>query len=176
MPSWPFSELPRRPRLLRWFTRNRQEDDAFIQLNNLLARSRSVGSVSRTDVERIATQCGITVKQVPRRGDLYRGYLAFCLMDRQLSQAELDDLAHLREILNIDAHTADLIQRRVARVVYTRSVDEVLADEQIDERERSFLAQLRGQLGIPEGIAENIEVMRNRQLEARKPQARRPRP
>jgi uncharacterized membrane protein YebE (DUF533 family) len=42
----------------------------------------------------------------------------------------------------------------------------VLADARIDADERSFLEQMRDQLGIPRSIAENIEAMKARQREA----------
>jgi hypothetical protein len=168
MPSSPFSLLPRRPALLRWFARNNVQEDAFIQLNNLLAQSADVRQITESDVGRICAEYGTTVEQLIQRGKLYRDYLAHCLTDRQLSDAELDDLAHLRNLLRLDAGTTDLIHRRVARQVYTRTVDEVLADERVDESERNFLARLRDELGIPGGVADNIEAMRNLQREARK--------
>jgi hypothetical protein len=64
------------------------------------------------------------------------------------------------------------IQRNVTRLVYLKSVSEVLADGTIDEQEREFLRKLQEQLDIPPADAENILAVRQRQLGRAAPKRR----
>ena len=143
-------------------------DAAVVAINNLFATS-GIRAVSTEDVNAVFER--FRVAGMDRRARnverFYRDYLIFCFADRRLSDEELADLEHLREILCLDADTVDAIHRNVARQVYLRSVSEVLADGAIDAREREFLAALRDQLGVPELIAENIREMKERQYRSR---------
>lgn len=97
----------------------------------------------------------------------YRDFLRHCLEDHLLSKDELEDLSHLRRVLRLDPADVDLAHRRVAREIYSRSVDEVLEDATMDPDEREFLSQLRVTLGISRSIADNIEAVRKLQRNAR---------
>lgn len=143
-------------------------DGAIVAINNLFAKS-GVRAIHAEDVDAVFDRYRITGPDRRARNleRFYREYLVFCLADRRLSDQELADLAHLREILRLDAETVDAIHRNVARQIYLRSVGEVLADGTIDAREREFLAALRDQLGVPDVIAENIEDMKERQYKSR---------
>ena len=98
---------------------------------------------------------------------VYREFLRTCLVDHRLSAEELSDLEHLRSILQLDEARVSLIHRGVAREVYSRSVEEVVADGRVDEEERHFLTELRDRLEIPHPIAENILDVKARQQRAR---------
>jgi hypothetical protein len=143
-------------------------DAAIVAINNLFAKS-GVRTVRATDLDAVFTR--YRVAGADRRARhlerFYREYLLFCFSDRRLSEDELADLDHLRAILGLDSEVVDAIHRNVARQVYLRSVNDVLADGAIDAREREFLATLRDQLGVPEAIADNIEEMKERQYRVR---------
>jgi hypothetical protein len=162
-------ERPTRSTVLDRVFRRQHVEDAVTEINNLFAKAVRVRNVSSEDVERILSRYGIARDgEMPGQPDrLYRGYLLHCLADRQLTGEELADLEHIRAVLRLDAGTIELVHRRVAREVYSRTVDEVLSDTGIDEAEREFLRQLREHLEIPPGIADNILDMKQRQREAR---------
>ncbi len=101
------------------------------------------------------------------RERVYREYLRTCLVDHRLSDEELLDLAHLRSVLELDDRVITRVNRQVAREVYSRSVEDVIADGRIDEHERHFLLELRARLEIPEPIADNILEVKKRQRLAR---------
>lgn len=122
------------------------------------ARIRSITMTWRVDLERDLR--GRTIR-------FYRDFLRHCLEDHKLSNDELEDLAHLRRILRLDPHDVDLAHRRIAREVYSRSVDDLLTDATIDPGERAFLGTLREQLGISRSVADNIEAVRRLQRDAR---------
>jgi hypothetical protein len=169
-PSQP-AFVERRPRagVLDRVFRRQHAEDVLIEINNLFAKAVRVRNVSSEDVDRILSRYGIARGgEMPGQPDrLYRDYLLHCLADRQLTDEELADLEHLRSVLRLDAGTIALVHRRVAREVYSRTVDDVLADAAIDEAEREFLRRLRDHLEIPPGIADNILDMKQRQREAR---------
>lgn len=145
-------------------------DAALVAVNNLFARA-GVQAVHTADLDAIFVRYRVAdadrrTRQLER---FYREYLLYCFADRRLSEDELADLDHLRRILGLDEEIVDAIHRNVARQVYLRSVNEVLADGTIDARERAFLAMLRAQLGVPDSIASNIEDMKERQYRSRNP-------
>lgn len=162
----PFRNLPR-ARARFGLPLNRGAEAAFIAINNLLAASADVRSVTAGAVTRACARAGVTLDEVrPRCAHLYRDYLRYCLVDHHLSEEELTDLAYLAGVLGLDADVTSLVQRRLTRELYSASVDDVLADARIDADERRFLERMRDQLGIPRSIAENIESMKARQREA----------
>lgn len=163
----PFIEQARRGgrRLLR----RRTPDDAVVEINNLFARAHTVRAITDMQITEVVHRYGIaSAVQLPRdREHLYRDYLLYCLSDHHLTDEEVADLGHLKNLLRLDDQTVDLVHRRVAREVYSRSVDQVLADATVDADERQFLLRLRVHLSIPDAVAENIEEMKRRQQEAR---------
>jgi len=171
----PFLPLTQaRPRLLDRVLRRRPAANAYVELNNLLAGARDLHDIEESDVERICRAYAIDVRGAfgARCRQLYRDYLTWCLTDRRLHDDELSNLAHLATLLRLDATTTSGIHRSVTRTVYLRTVEEVLADGDISEAEREFLARLGDQLDIPEGSAENMLEMRRRQIERRNPPRR----
>jgi hypothetical protein len=139
-------------------------ENAIVEVNNLLARVDRVRSVSPEQLAAIAHSYDVdlTARFADGLEKLYRDYLVFCLSDRRLTDEEVADLAHLQEILGLTSECVDTIHRRVARDVYFRTIDEVVADGAVDERERLFLVQLRAHLSIPDEMAENMLEMKLR--------------
>lgn len=155
----PFQTLPPvRRTLVQRLLRRRPRENAHVQINNLLAASASVRDVQRADVDRICERHRTTLSGplAGRFERLYRDYLAYCLEDRHISADELADLAHLQNLLHIDAATALGINEHVARQVYSRSVAEVLDDGVIDAAERDFLGKLQQELALSGRAAHRI--------------------
>jgi hypothetical protein len=170
----PFVEVRPKLRAFDRFLRRRRPEDAAIEVNNLFARAVRVRSVTADEVHAVFERYGIRIPDAAPREKLYRDYLRYCLSDRRLTDEEVADLDHLRDVLHLDAGVVDLLHRRVAREVYSRTVDEVLADAAIDEAERQFLTTLRQHLAIPDAIADNIVDMKQRQRGDRLPRPKSP--
>lgn len=95
--------------------------------------------------------------------DLYRRYLEFCLIDRALSDEEVTDLNHLREVLSLSADAASEVHEEVACAVYGAAVDEVLSDHRLDPEEEEFLKRIRSDLDIDaESARQAMEVGRRK--------------
>jgi hypothetical protein len=128
-----------------------------------------VRDVLASEIEAIALRYAVPLDGELRALNIafYRDFLRHCLTDRRLTREELEDLEHLRCTLRLDADEVELTHRRIAREIYSRTVNEVLADATIDADERAFLSSLRDALGLPETVAENIEHVKARQRGAR---------
>jgi hypothetical protein len=168
-PRAPFTERPTRSRLIGRLLKRPRPADAFIEVNNLFARTAHVRGVTAADIEAIFERHAISWDTAPAaaRNRIYRDYLYYCLADRHLTADELADLDHIRTLLRLESDAVDLVHRRVTREVYSRTVDVVLADATVDEEERRFLAQLRDNLRIPDHVADNILEVKQRQRSRR---------
>jgi hypothetical protein len=171
----PFHDIePLRPTLLQRLLGRKPPANALATLIRRLRAASSPRAVSPSDVDAIGRDHGVNVRKLFRQEleGLYREYLLHCLTDRRLSTEELADLEHLRSLFGLDAETVETVQRNVARQLYLKSVDEVLADGTIDPEEREFLLRQRTDLSIPEAIAENILDVKRRQRAAREKRRR----
>lgn len=166
VPRRPFPTLtPARRTPLQRLLGRRPRDNAVVEINNLLARADTVQAVSRGDIVRICVEHRTTLDG-PLSGRferIYRDYVAYCLEDRHLSDAELADLAHLQKLLGIAADAAAAIHEHVARQLYRCSVDEALNDGIIDDDERAFLGRLQQELAISGRAAHRILETKLRQ-------------
>jgi hypothetical protein len=164
----PFERLPlKSATLLQRVLAKRPRENAWIEVNNLLADADSVRDVRPEQVARVADHY-----RMPLRGEflgrlerIYRDYLLFCLADAKLSPDELCDLAHLKRILRLNDRALCEIHERVARQVYAQSVDAVLADGRIDAAEREFLSSLQQELAISSAVVDRIMQARRARLQ-----------
>ena len=166
----PFTEVqPTLATRVRRLLRRHTVDDAVLLINNRLA-SAGVRAITVVELERVRRTHRIAEPEFRSRLEhFYRDYLVHCFEDAHLAEDEIRDLEHLRQTLGLAPETVDVIHRTVMRRVYARSVEQVLADGSIDERERAFLARLREHLALPAEIAENIEEIKERQWLQRNP-------
>ena len=161
----PFERLQlQRGTVMQRVLRKRPRENAWIEVNNLLADSPAIRDVRPEQVARIAERY-----RIPFRGEfcgrlerLYNDYLLFCLADARLSPEELSDLAHLKRILRLNERALTAIHEKVALKVYSQSVDAVLADGRIDVHEREFLNTLQHHLAISGAVVDRIMQARRR--------------
>jgi hypothetical protein len=144
------------------------ETAAVSDLRALLARAPRIRDMPTDAAARVVARRDVPLASLGEQVlAIYTEYLRYCLQDHHLTVEELADLGHLRLLLRIDRNDADLVQRRLAREVYSRTVEQVLTDSTIDDGEREFLAKLRAELNLPDSVADNIETMKAKQREAR---------
>jgi hypothetical protein len=161
----PFQRLPlQRPSLAQRMLNRPPRENAWIEVNNLLADVAEIRGVRPEQVARVAERY-----RMPLRGEfcgrlerLYRDYLLYCLADRRLTEEELSDLAHLKRILRLDERVVCAIHESVAKQVYSQSVDAVLADGRVDALEREFLHTLQEHLALSSHVVERIMAARRR--------------
>jgi len=88
--------------------------------------------------------------------DIYRRFLKFCFDDKNLSESELEQLAHLKFLFNFNDKIINQIHEEVALEVFNESVDEVIADGKLDKKEKELLEKLQKRLRLSDNIARNI--------------------
>jgi hypothetical protein len=142
---------------------------ALRELRGLLARASSPQDVDPREVDALEGRFGLEVRRRfhPEMQEIYRAFLVRCLEDRRFSDAEVEEARHLAGLLGLSDEVCGLLQRKVAREVYFRSIREVMDDGTVDASERRFLRELQGRLEIPGELAENMEEVRRRQLKSR---------
>jgi hypothetical protein len=171
----PFTKVEVRTSWLDRLLPPKGADAAETAVRQLLGSAARIRDVPSHAVESTCVRHGVAsvVDLGMRRAEMYGTYLRHCLDDHVLTDEELAELDHLQEILELPSSSIDLIHRRVARDVYARTVDDVLADDAVDPQERDFLRRLRQRLDIPEAVAENILDVKQRQRAARRDPLRR---
>jgi len=134
------------------------------EIEALLAGSADLSSVTAAQVAEIAAAHGVEVSRLQSScRDLYRRYLEFCLVDHALSEEEIDDLGHLREVLSLPDETASEVHEEVACAVYGAAVDDVLSDHRLDPEEEEFLKRIRVDLNIdPERARQAMDTGRRK--------------
>jgi uncharacterized membrane protein YebE (DUF533 family) len=142
-------------------------ENAWVEVNNLLASVDEIREVRPEQVARIAERYRMPLRGefVGRLERLYRDYLVYCLADARLSAEELCDLAHLKRILRLTDRALAEIHESVAKQVYALTVDAVLADGRIDPAERAFLDTLQQHLAISGKVVDRIMLARRRRRE-----------
>jgi flavin-binding protein dodecin len=142
----------------RWF--GGRTARAMEEVQNALAEAACVRDVDAAHLHRTCAEHGVDLTRQARGGrrKIYSSYLEHCLEDGELSNEEIADLAHLREVLHLGENDVQASHEDVGRTVYGRALTDVLDDLEIDDAERSFLRQLRGVIGLSEDEARQIEA------------------
>jgi flavin-binding protein dodecin len=130
----------------------------FEAIEDLFARAEGVRDVGAEAIRGVCEDLGVDLRQkyLSDRKHLYRRYLAYCLEDQELSEQENADLEHLRRLLHLAMDDVVAVHDEVAREVYGKAIQEVLADLKLDPEEEVFLRRLRGELHLPEKVAAKL--------------------
>lgn len=154
----PYSQrpVPKRAFWQRWFSIY-PKSTGYILVENLLA-SKPIVDITHEELQPILHQykLQLTKHDKAQAATWYGQYLSWCLRDRQLSKDEVDALAHLQALLLLDHTTVKQQYSSVVEQVYRHAVEEVMADNEVSETERVFLADLKERLAVPSELAETI--------------------
>lgn len=128
---------------------------AIQEIEGLLCDAERVCDVGVERVQEVAERHGVDLgkRLLTPRTHLYRRFVEYCLLDNHISEEESRDIAHLRDLLCLDDSCASRVHDEVSRQVYGSAIDQVLEDQQLDPDEEEFLGQLRGQLDLPDEVA-----------------------
>lgn len=132
--------------------------NAIRELNNIFARAKSIRDVPANASETIAARYNRNLFRSHKTEleTLYKLYLTHCLTDRELTDAEIEDLGHLKRLLGLNDNGVGRIHEVISGVIYRKSLDDVIADGRLDEQERLFLEKLRSNLRLPEHFAKKL--------------------
>jgi hypothetical protein len=132
-------------------------DNFLIEVNNLLA-SKPISDITKLEIDEIASKYSknIVKNNLDKFQNLYSDYLIFCLKDKSLSQEEIDNLKHLKNILSLYDSQVNKIHNQITGSIFKKSVREVIDDGEITEEEKEFLNNLQKKLMLPDDIVKDI--------------------
>ena len=133
------------------------KENAILEINNLLAE-KELREITLEDIHGIATQYNVNFNTDYDHEitDFYKVYLKSCLEDKFISDSEVDDLKHLKFILNINDKKIDEIHQELAGMIYKSEVQKIIKDGELDEAERNFIEKLQNDLKLPVEVATKI--------------------
>ena len=138
---------------------SRARGAASRDIESLLAAAQRVTDVSAADVRATGVSHAVDVirhLRAPCLG-LYRRYREHSFVDRRLTDDEVEDLAHLREIFCLEESVCAPLHDEVAVALYGAAVDEALADRRLEPEEEEFLARLRENLRLADDAAQQAQ-------------------
>lgn len=132
-------------------------DNAFIELNNLLA-TKELNSISTADVNAISARYKIDLsKKFPDKlKDLYGKYLAYCLTDNKLEDGEIEELKKLKSLLGLKDKDIEETHNQVAGQIYKKSFEQMIKDGRLEKKNEDFLERLEQDLKISKNLADKI--------------------
>ncbi len=135
------------------------QENAVIEVNNLLA-TKPIKQLSRKDIEEIENRYQLSLIRAFKLNleEFYTVYLSYCLADKVLNKDELDELSHLKQILDLDDKTIDKMHTKLGEVIYKQSFQEAVADGRLSPQEQAFLSQLENTLRLPKALADKISA------------------
>jgi len=148
---------------------SRARGAAMREIESLLAAAPRVTDVSVADVRGAGSSHAVDVTRHLRAPCLamYRRYLEHCFVDRKLSDDEVKDLAHLRQILCLEESACAPLHDEVAMALYGAAVDEALADQRLEPEEEEFLSRLKADLRLEEDSADRARAEATRKARNR---------
>jgi len=155
----PFSIIPLKSQsFYQKLFKKQPKENAFIKINNLLSQTKDIKDISIEEIENIALEYNVKIQKKFKKAlqGLYCRFLKYCFNDRILSNHEIEQLAQLKLLFGINDKMIDQIHKDVYLEVFNESVDEVIKDGKMDEKEKEFLEKLQTQLKLPDDIARNI--------------------
>ncbi len=142
---------------LQKLLKQQPSENAFIELNNLLA-TNEIREISLEKINQISYKykINLTKKFSKRLLDLYSTALKHFLIDRKLSDSEIDNLKSLKQILNLTDSQIESIHNQLTSQIYEESYKEAISDGHLSEEEKQFLENLQKELRLPENLENKI--------------------
>jgi hypothetical protein len=146
-----------KPSLFQRLFKQQPQENAVIELNNLLA-SNELLTISSKNFEEIESRYRLKLNKEFKLNleEFYAIYLNHCLADKELNEQEVSELNHLKRLLNLDDKTIDKLHSKIGEVVYKKSFQEVVSDGRLTKEEEEFLNKLENTLRLPKELAEKI--------------------
>tara|TARA_B110000114_G_C15039629_1_gene376457 strand:+ start:85 stop:1170 length:1086 start_codon:yes stop_codon:yes gene_type:complete len=134
-------------------------ENAFIEVNNLLAKNQSdIEKISLDNIIEISNKYKTNLKHKFKRYriELFSDFLHYCLVDDKLEDFEVKQLEHLRDILMLKMLDVDEIIKKETEKIYEKHVREAVSDGILEDFEKENLEKLKADLLISEEVATEI--------------------
>ncbi len=147
-----------KPNFLQRLFNRKPSANALIEINNLLADAQQIREISTEQVTEIADRYNVNLRKQFRteRTQMFREQTTHILSDNKVTDQEVIDLKHLRDLLLLTQSQAQQILQEEAKAQYGEHVREALEDNRLSEEEKSKLEQVRKNLMIDEETANKL--------------------
>lgn len=133
------------------------KENAFIEVINLLA-TKPIKEIKLDDIEEIEARYKVNLhtKFLDQLKGLYERYLKKCFEDEVLTDNEVEELNHIRNILVLKDNDISGLHDKLGGDIYRRKYDEAISKGTLEKSKEEFLDKLRENLRLPEQIANKI--------------------
>jgi hypothetical protein len=147
-------ELKRRT-LLQRITGQHPADNMSVEITNVLA-DKPIQSITLKELEAICEKYNTTLlREGLMSRTLYEQYLKYTLNDNMLTDTEIANLQHLKQIL----HLSDTQLSDIHKNFYNFYVRDALADGVLEDHEKDFLEKLKKELHVSDELAASLYSM-----------------
>jgi DNA polymerase III epsilon subunit-like protein len=132
--------------------------NVLVEINNLLA-SKNLNEVKPPDVNEICLKYKANIKSPKYLAylcGLYKTYLTECLKDKILTDSNIGELNHLRELLSLDEYETIKIHDLMCGEIYKNAYREQISDGNYNEEREALIDKLQKDLRLPDIIAQSI--------------------
>lgn len=128
------------------------EQNAYVELHNLIAAARSTAEFGPPDLQRISERHGVDLREafLADRIDLYQRLLDDRLVSGRFGADDRAALAHVARTLHLSADDLRPVHRRAFGLIVTQAV----ADDCLDAEERVLLLTLQHAIGLDPRLAD----------------------
>jgi len=133
------------------------KENAIVEINNLLA-TKFIRDIKLEEISEICLKykVNLRVKFFNDLKELYERYLRKCFEDSILTDEEIDDLRHLRQILTLEENEVSELHNKLGGEIYKKAYDKAICDGKIETYEEEFINKLQKGLRLPDDIAVKI--------------------
>lgn len=133
-------------------------ENAATEINNLLAE-KPILDITIEDIAHIEEKYDVDIAKTmsEETQGWFKQYLAFCLRDKFITDAEEKEIRHLGYVLDIPAETLTKIYHDLAGEMYSASVSAALEDVVISEEEVQWIEQLQKNIRLENEIADELK-------------------
>jgi hypothetical protein len=152
----PFEERPLHKKgFFHRLFRMADSENAYISVENLLAK-RNWNDLDEGQISNILRDHGLKQFDHSKAVKIYEKAFVHFLADRALSDDEVRHLFRLQQLLGIGNDDLEQIERRIIHPIYGQAIQDVLADNRINEEGRRSLEAFRLALRLDEQKALDI--------------------
>lgn len=151
-----YKELKKTGLFSKLFNSNPKEN-AIIELNNLLA-TKPISEIKSSDIINISEKykISLTTDFPESLFQFYEIYFKECINDKVLTEGEVSDLTHLKNLLALSDSEVKELHNKIAGEIYKMNYDEVIKDGIISDAEKHFLLNVQKNVLLPEEIVTKI--------------------
>lgn len=145
------------PNFFQRLFRKEPKENAFIEVNNLLA-TKSLKEIQLEQIEEISARYKVNLhdKFLDRLKELYERYLKKCFADSVLTDEELEDLTLLKHLLILQDYEVNELHDKLGGDIYKKTYEEAISKGTLEKSKEEFIDKLQKNLRLPDSVANKI--------------------